>query len=215
MKHWLRVIALCTLPLVCFAPAVRADIYVTCLTLTADSDSSADRTIASCSNIIRGGTDTKGIITRAYDRLCVAYKIKGNYDLALKNCNSAIGSDPKYARAYANRGVVHALTGEYDRAIKDYNMAIAIDPKESFAYFSRGLTYKRNGQYDRALDDLNMVISLYPKSSEAFYWRGHLHEQLGNVEKAEADYNKALALDHSLKRAVEGLKRLKIPPPRL
>ena len=49
----------------------------------------------------------------------VAYRNKGEFQLAMSDFNEAIRFDPKYGRAYYNRGMLHSRAGATDLAVAD------------------------------------------------------------------------------------------------
>ena len=49
----------------------------------------------------------------------VAYRNKGEFQLAMSDFNEAIRFDPKYGRAYYNRGMLHSRAGAADLAVSD------------------------------------------------------------------------------------------------
>ncbi|MET0866573.1 MAG: caspase family protein, partial [Pseudorhodoplanes sp.] len=63
----------------------------------------------------------------------VAYRNKGEFQLAMSDFNEAIRFDPKYARPYYNRGMLHSRAGATDLAVADLRKAVELDPKSKEA----------------------------------------------------------------------------------
>ena len=83
--------------------------------------------------------------------------LKGDYDQAFKDCNTAMRLDPNFPEAYNTRGIIYKLTGEIDQAIEDYNKAIELDPNFAYAYYNRGIVYHERDDFERAIKDLYQV----------------------------------------------------------
>ncbi len=59
----------------------------------------------------------------------VAYRNKGEFQLAMSDFNEAIRFDPKYGRAYYNRGMLHSRAGAADLAVADLRRSVELDPQ--------------------------------------------------------------------------------------
>jgi tetratricopeptide (TPR) repeat protein len=59
----------------------------------------------------------------------VAYRNKGEFQLAMSDFNEAIRFDPKYARPYYHRGMLHSRAGATDLAVADLRKAVELDPQ--------------------------------------------------------------------------------------
>lgn len=59
----------------------------------------------------------------------VAYRNKGEFQLAMSDFNEAIRFDPKYGRAYYNRGMLHSRAGATDLAVADLRRSVELDPQ--------------------------------------------------------------------------------------
>jgi tetratricopeptide (TPR) repeat protein len=56
------------------------------------------------------------------------HRLLGDHDRALRDCNRAVGLDPRLAWAYVVRGSVHAGRGAYARAAGDWRKALELAP---------------------------------------------------------------------------------------
>ena len=91
----------------------------------------------------------------AYNNRGNVYGKTGQYDLALKDYDSAIKHDPSHVKAINNRGTIYRVKGQGDLALRDFDRAIEIDPKYAFCYFNRSLVYQSLGEFKKSLDDAN------------------------------------------------------------
>jgi tetratricopeptide (TPR) repeat protein len=66
-------------------------------------------------------------------------------DDALKDCNSALRSQPDSSQILDSRGLVYLRKGKWDRAIEDYNTALAKQPKLAWSLYGRGIARIRKG----------------------------------------------------------------------
>ena len=100
--------------------------------------------------------------------LGVAYKNKGEYDLAidyyeraLKIQVASLGEEhPDVASSYSNLGLAYDSKGNYDKAIDYHKRALKIrvaslgenHPDVASSYDNLGLAYDSKGEYDKAID---------------------------------------------------------------
>jgi tetratricopeptide (TPR) repeat protein len=120
---------------------------------------------------------------------------KGEYDLALADCNEALKLDPRPAHVWNNRGNIWRAKGDLNKAIVDFNEAVRLDPDYQLAYKNRGNVWNDKRAYDKAIVDYNEAIRLIPTDADAFNNRGSMHMQKGAYDQAIADWNEALKLD--------------------
>ena len=91
-----------------------------------------------------------------------AYDSRNDYDLAIKDYNTAIELNPSFALAYRNRGVTHEREGKVDLAINDYNKVIELNPNSSRAYSDRARAYRNKRETDRAIEDYKKAMDMNP-----------------------------------------------------
>ncbi|QDV87525.1 tetratricopeptide repeat protein [Planctomycetes bacterium TBK1r] len=111
-------------------------------------------------------------ISRAYSRRGGAYVLKGNYELAMTDFDTAIKLDHGNAHAHYNRGVLHSQLLEHKLAIQDYTSAINADPQYSLAYANRGMDLLELKNYATAIADLREAIKLDPDDHLAMHALG-------------------------------------------
>ena len=135
---------------------------------------------------------------------------KKYYDLAISDCNKAIGLDPNNGDAYRSRGDAKCKLKDYKGAIADYSKAIRLnkqtmqrDPenaqkyrrKNASAYYDLGNIKFDLGDYSGAIADFNEAIkqdSFYANLtfllSEAYAKRGELNKEIGKVKTRKGNY---------------------------
>jgi tetratricopeptide (TPR) repeat protein len=156
---------------------------------------SPDLVIEGCSEIIVEGQQAPAILALAHNNRGVAYKVKGEYDLALKDYDQAIQLDPNSASHYNNRGIIYRLKHDCDRAIADYDEAIWLKSDYVAAFYNRALAYVDKADYGRALADFEVVIQFNPKNALALYARGWMLLKKGDAEAGNADIAAAKAIN--------------------
>jgi tetratricopeptide (TPR) repeat protein len=119
-----------------------------------------DKQIEACTAVI-GSPGYKQEV--AYGNRCDAYNVKGQYALAISDCNKAIEINPKYSPAYTMRGRAFIALGDNDRALMDYNKAIEINPRDSRALYNIACLYSRKKDSSQACKFLSKALSLEPK----------------------------------------------------
>jgi len=156
----------------------------------------------------------KAYLSRAFN-----HNDNGEYDLAIADCNRAIGVDGGYALAYDTRAVSHTDKGlaaadgesELDAAIADEQKAIVLDPNEAsykprlaICYYNRGVARANKREYPPAFDDLREAMKLDPNKAGmyklqlalAYNKRGtEYSDEQHDYDSAIADYEKALELE--------------------
>jgi tetratricopeptide (TPR) repeat protein len=156
---------------------------------------SPDLVIQGCSEIIEEGQQAPAILATAHNNRGVAYKVKGEYDLALQDYDLSIQLNPNAASPYNNRGIIYRLKHDYDRAIADYDEAIWLKSDYVAAFYNRALAYVDKRDYDRALADFDRVLRFNPKSALALYARGWMLLKRGDTEAGDADIAAAKAIN--------------------
>ncbi len=139
----------------------------------------------------------------AYVHRGVAWRLKGELDIAVKDYDEAIRLDPKHAPAFIHRGIAYRGKKDYDRAIKDYDEAIRLDPKYVWPFINRGNAYQGKKVYDRAIKDYDEAIRLDPKFAYPYGNRAETRSKIKQYAEAVRDFEIALQLHPSL----DGLHR--------
>ncbi len=151
--------------------------------------------IKGCGEVIQDTQNAPAILATAHNNRGVAYRLKGDYDLALNDYNEAIRLTPNSASHYNNRGIIYRIKHDYDRAIADYDEAIWLKRDYVAAYYNRALAYSDKGEYDKALTDFGVVLQFNPRNGLALYARGITLLKTGNAEAAKADIGAARTIN--------------------
>jgi tetratricopeptide (TPR) repeat protein len=136
------------------------------------ADNNPGGAITACTRILQG-KETSHNRAVAYDKLCVAWREKKEYDRAIADCDQALRLDPRYAWAMFDRARAYEDKGDVDHAIADFTAAIKLDPKGdqgclACSYNGRGICWKDKGDLDRAISDYNQAIRIDPKLGHAY-----------------------------------------------
>jgi len=121
------------------------------------------------------------------------YRLKGDYDRAIDDCDQAIKLGPGLSFAYLGRASAYQAKGEFDRAIEDDDRAIELD--RSSGLNSRCYHRAIGGMTQAALEDCNAALQLRPDDAQILDSRGFTYLKLGQTDRAIADYDAALRLD--------------------
>ena len=152
--------------------------------------------------------------TNFYHR-ALAWKAKGEYEMALGDMNESLRRDPDSA-VYNARGNVRLDMEQYELAIADYGEAIRLGSIEhgsgdttkgvwwesnnfslNTPYNNRGVARESLEQYDLAIADYSEAIRIDPKYALAYRNRGDVWYAKKDYDLAIADYTEAIRLDPS------------------
>jgi tetratricopeptide (TPR) repeat protein len=97
---------------------------------------------------------------RGHNYLGLAYKEKGNLNLALKHLNKAVALDPLYPNAYSNLGIAYFDKGLIDESITAFRNAIKIKPTHANAHFNLGIAYGEKGLLEEAKIEMRKGMML-------------------------------------------------------
>jgi tetratricopeptide (TPR) repeat protein len=173
------------------ALAQTAEDWALCLGQNLDTP---DLPIQGCTAVIQTGRQLIDRLATAYNNRGVAYRIKAQYDDAIKDFNEAIRFRPTFANAFNNRAVAYRYKGNLDHALEDYNQAIRLRPDYIPAFYNRALVLMDKGEYQRAIDDLGLVLQAEPRNPLVLFRRGQALLKKGDVKAANADIAAARAI---------------------
>jgi tetratricopeptide (TPR) repeat protein len=131
----------------------------------------------------------------SYAQRAVAWKLKGELDIAIRDYDDAIRLDKDNPRWWKNRGVLYLEKKNYDQAISDFGNAIYLDRKNPENYNDRGKAWLAKRDYDRAIRDCEEAIRLDPRNADGYVGRGNAWRNQKDYASAFRDYNLALQLD--------------------
>jgi tetratricopeptide (TPR) repeat protein len=151
--------------------------------------------IKGCSRTIEDTQNAPTKLVTAHNNRLVAFRLKGEYDLAFDDYSEAIRLNPNSANYYNNLGVIYRIKHDYDRAITNYDKAILLKRDYVAAYYNRALAYSDKGEYNKALADFGVVLQFNPRNAFALYARGLTYSKKGSAEAAKADIDAAATIN--------------------
>ena len=119
---------------------------------------------------------------------------EGNFNLALKEIQSALLSYPTNPKLYINGGNIYKLLGDIDNAELYFTKALSIHKsKEVLNNLSVIHIERRN--YDQAISLAREAIEIDPAYVDAMYNLALSQDSLGNYDEAEKYSSKACSLN--------------------
>src|ERR1700676_3600740 len=118
-----------------------------------------------------------------YNLRCSAYFDKGEYDIAISDCNDALRSGPPSGTIFHNRGNAFRGKGDYAKAIADYDQANRLSPN-AYSLLNRGLSKQALGDLDGALADINEASRLDPSRPSGLIDRAVVWRAKGDLDRA-------------------------------
>jgi tetratricopeptide (TPR) repeat protein len=131
----------------------------------------------------------------------VAWRLKRDYENALRDFSEAIRLEPDAHMAYQARAAVYHQTHEFQKALADISEAIRLAPEVGLYYNDRGCIYKSLENYNKAREQFDEAIRIQPNLALAYSNRGVNWHVEKKYDKAMADFNKALEIDNKLTHA--------------
>jgi tetratricopeptide (TPR) repeat protein len=87
-----------------------------------------DLIVRACTNIIESAEASGESLAEAYNNRGVGYYVRGDYQRAIVDYDSAIELKPDHAIAHYNRGAVHLREGDPERAINEFSLVTRLLP---------------------------------------------------------------------------------------
>jgi tetratricopeptide (TPR) repeat protein/predicted aspartyl protease len=100
------------------------------------------------------------------DRCWARALVGQRLDLALSDCNAALGSRHGVASFLDSRGLVYLRQGNYDKAIADYDAALHQQPNLPWSLYGRGLAKLHKAKTSEGHTDIAAATALQPKIGE-------------------------------------------------
>ena len=127
------------------------------------------------------------------------YRTRKQYELSLKDYNTADQVEPNYLLGIKGRALVLFDMNRYAEALRDFETLVKAGSQEALIFGKRGacLTYLQ--RYQEAIDSYNQGLVLNPNDGDIHNDRSSNYFHLKEYEKAIADYTKAIELktDHA------------------
>jgi len=146
-------------------------------------------------NLFKKGSESDSDISRLYTIRAESRNMKGEFNEALLDSDSALSYSTNSYWAYKERGSAYRQLHLYNDAIKNYLNALDINPTYDQAYNGLAICYD-DGKIDfnKAIINYTKAIELAPKSGTYIYNRGACLYDNGFKEKARPDFIKADSL---------------------
>jgi tetratricopeptide (TPR) repeat protein len=176
-----------------YAPTSSAQTRDPQLGICANGD--AQSRVTACSQLLgRTGLDTPTRIA-AYVNRGNAHDSADQFDLALKDYQSALDLDSNNWTALRSRAGSYYRRGQLADAARDLSRAVAAMPDEVSPLRLRGQLYAEMGQTDRAIEDFSKVLDRNPGDLQARQVRGLALASAGDHARAILDFNRVLERD--------------------
>ena len=96
------------------------------------------------------------------------YRLKGDYDRAIKDYDEAIWLDSSIPAFFYNRAIAYTEKQDYDRAIADFEMVLRFNSKNALALYGRGVVRLKKGDSQTGSADIADAKAINPNVAEEF-----------------------------------------------
>jgi tetratricopeptide (TPR) repeat protein len=134
----------------------------------------------------------------AYFERAEVYRLLGEPDGALADCDQALRLQPALHQALGTRAWARSQKGDHAGALADVEQALRCNPRYGWAYATRAEVQRARGQLDAAIADCTEAIRLEPRHARVWWTRGEAYRLKGDLERASADCTEAIRLDPKL-----------------
>lgn len=141
-------------------------------------------------------------------RMAVSYFYLRQYAQAVKSCEEAIGSAPRYDPAYLLMGVAELEQGDFRAALNAIQQAVALKPGAALYHRELGVVLFKAGSLKDSQREIEQALSLDPKAAQAYFWHARILASQGDAEQAIGDLETAVALQPNDPNAYSELAQL-------
>ncbi len=138
----------------------------------------------------------------AFNNRGQTYLDRKQYDLAIKDFDSAVKFLPRHYQAHYNKGLAMQEQGKYPEAIESYDNALKYKPDYYQALHNKSFVYLKMKKYDLAIESCSKGLALNPKSSGMYANCAKSKMFLGQYDTAMKDALKAKELGYSSADAI-------------
>lgn len=124
------------------------------------------------------------------------YRLKGKYELALKDQNRLMSYFPKRVGIREQRAEIYEEMGDHKRAKEDLDAVINRFPTD-VNYSLRARVNLKLKKYAEALSDINKAIVSQPGMSTYYVLRAEIHDAMGKKKEAQKDRASAKSADQA------------------
>jgi len=144
----------------------------------------------------------------AYIQLGQLYNMKRN-PMGMKYLENAFKLDTTDLFPLYAKGMYYQEQQRFEEAKAEYKRCILIDPQYEDALFAQGYILLQQDSFEKANRQFDLAAKAEPDNADAYYNRGLTNELMGKTTAAISDYEQALIFRKEMKKAQEGIKRLK------
>ena len=145
-----------------------------------------------------------------------------DYQAGVRLIESAVATNPRFAKAHFNLGIALTKLDRYNDAIASFDRALRLAPAHADSWHARGNALAKAERTDEAIESFGRALALQPEHVGALLSRAAALVRLDRFAEAEEDLDRALALqpqhleahvrraalDIKRKRPAEALERL-------
>jgi tetratricopeptide (TPR) repeat protein len=124
-----------------------------------------------------------------------AYRLLGEYDLALNAYDAAIDTDENFAPAYLGRVRAHLAVNPQANVLADLDQAIELDPLYGEAYLERVVYWLNRGDTESAIEDLDASQEILVEYPLYYLLRAQAELTRGDHQAALKDAQEAYKRD--------------------
>jgi len=134
-----------------------------------------------------------------------SYRLRGDYDAALRDLRDAAALDATAPRPLELLGDVNAAMERHDRAVEHYRAFLALDDRAPRVLYKLALSHYRARRAEQAIEPLRRALALDDQLHEAHYLLGLSVLETGQTDDAVASLRRAVALEPGFIAAREAL----------
>jgi len=135
-----------------FAGPARADGATDCF------GEDIERRISGCTELIEKQDGSGGDLSLAYAMRALAYSLKGQYEIAIRDYDVAIDMRPDFAVALNNRAWAYYKWGKHDTAMPDVEKSLELNPTSPHTLDTRAHIHQAKGNTAAALRDYDKAM---------------------------------------------------------
>jgi len=151
----------------------------------------ANEDLAAAEEAFRKAVDLDPTLVGAWEGLANVYEVQDKYALAIETLNTALVSNPNYARFYEKIGWYALELEGFDQADKAFNKAVFLDSSLEYAWLGLAEVFWYQDDLDGAIEVIERAIksnpdkeSLYEKAGFLYWEKGDFDIAIGKLEKA-------------------------------
>ncbi|HXF53660.1 MAG TPA: tetratricopeptide repeat protein [Hyphomicrobiaceae bacterium] len=119
-----------------------------------------DRRIDACSRLIETPGLPTDMLSSAYAMRALAYSLRGQYEIAIRDYDKAIELVPNYPMALNNRAWAYFRWGKPTQGLPDVEKSLALDPTSEHAYDTRAHIRQWLGNTEAAIADYEAAMRI-------------------------------------------------------